>query len=185
MSLFEVQTHLLADDGTIPNSVLPLLDITTEDSAEAFERLFHGNGWDRSWRNGIFAYRHYHSTAHEVLGIATGSAGVEFGGPLGVALDVAAGDAVRIPAGVSHFNLGASSDLLVIGAYPPGPDYNLRRDNPAEYETALAEVARVPRPATDPVTGSDGGCTSTGARDVSRLRKRDSCTFQRLVDYAL
>jgi uncharacterized protein YjlB len=90
MSLFEVQTHLLEDDGTIPNSVLPLLvypgivDVGAGNSAEAFENLFQGNGWDRSWRNGIFAYRHYHSTAHEVLGIARGTAKVEFGGPRGV-----------------------------------------------------------------------------------------------------
>lgn len=166
MSLFEVQTHLLGDDGTIPNSVLPLLvypeivDVSAGDAAEAFEHLFHGNGWDRSWRNGILAYRHYHSTAHEVLGIARGAAKVEFGGPRGVELDVTAGDAVLIPAGVSHFNLGASSDLLVIGAYPPGPDYNLCRDSPAEYEAAVAEVARVPRPATDPVGGSGGGLHS-------------------------
>ena len=60
----------LADDGLIPNSPLPLLvyaaalgEVT--DRAVAFEALFAGNGWSRSWRNGIYAFRHYHSTAHE------------------------------------------------------------------------------------------------------------------------
>ena len=163
MSFFEVQTHLLADNGAIPNSVLPLLvypgivDATAGNSFEAFENLFHGNNWGRSWRNGIYAFRYYHSTAHEVLGIARGSAKVEFGGPRGVELDVTAGDAVLIPAGVSHYNLGASSDLLVVGAYPPGPDHDLCRDDPAGYDVAVATVARVPRPATDPVGGSVGG----------------------------
>lgn len=163
MNAIEVRTQRLADDGTIPNNILSLLvypgiiDPTTGDAAQSFEHLFHGNGWGRSWRNGIYAFRHYHSTAHEVLGIARGSARVEFGGPRGVELDVTAGDAVLIPAGVSHYNLGASGDLLVIGAYPPGPDHDLCRDEPASYDAAVAAVARVPRPATDPVGGSAGG----------------------------
>ena len=52
----------LADDGLIPNSPLPLLvyaaalgEVT--DRAVAFEALFAGNGWSRSWRNGIYAFR--------------------------------------------------------------------------------------------------------------------------------
>ncbi len=163
MASILIETHHLADDGTFPNNGLPLLvyqhsiDPAAGDSAGAFERQFHGNGWDRSWRNGIYSFRHYHSTAHEVLGIACGEAKVEFGGPHGVELDVSAGDAVLIPAGVSHYNLGASADLLVIGAYPPGPDWDLCRDTHAEYEKAVDEVARVPLPATDPVGGTDGG----------------------------
>ena len=173
----EAIPHQLAADGsTIPNNDWPLLvypgaiDVqtaigeTTVDAPVAFERLFHGNGWGRSWRNGIFSYRHYHSNSHEVLGIARGSARgsarVEFGGGRGVELEVAAGAAVLIPAGVSHYNLGASSDLLVIGAYPPGPDYDLVRDDPAAYRDARREAAEVPRPDVDPVTGSHGGLHS-------------------------
>ena len=166
MTSLLIQPHHLADDGTFPNNVLPLLvyqqsiqsiELGEGDSASAFERLFSGNGWDRSWRNGIYGFQHYHSTAHEVLGIACGSAKVEFGGPQGIELAVTAGDAVLIPAGVSHYNLGASADLLVVGAYPPGPDWDLCRDTGAEYEKAITEVARVPLPATDPVGGTEGG----------------------------
>ncbi|MEE2658595.1 MAG: hypothetical protein VX733_08840 [Candidatus Latescibacterota bacterium] len=156
-------SHHLQDDGVIPNNCLPLLvysqvvDHSVGDPARAFEQLFHGNGWGHSWRNGIYPFRHYHSTAHEVLGIAAGSAKVEFGGPEGVVLDVSAGDAVLIPAGVSHYNLGASSNLLVIGTYPPGPDWDLCRDSQQEYEAARGQIPRVPTPTTDPVRGASGG----------------------------
>lgn len=153
----------LGDDGaTIPNSPLPLLVYAGAlpdkgDRAAGFEQLFATNGWSRSWRNGIFAFRHYHSTAHEVLGIAAGRARVEFGGAGGVELDVEAGDAVLIPAGVSHYNLGQSDDLLVIGAYPDGaPREDLCRDSAAERQAALSRIAAVPLPTHDPVVG-DGG----------------------------
>ena len=152
----------LTDDGLIPNSSLPLLVYTAAlgevaDRAAAFESLFAGNGWSRSWRDGIYAFRHYHSSAHEVLGIAAGSARVEFGGPQGVELDVQAGDAVLIPAGVSHYNLGASDDLLVIGAYPEGgQSADLRRDTEADRAASLSRIVVVGTPPRDPVLG-DGG----------------------------
>jgi uncharacterized protein YjlB len=53
------------------------------DRAAMFEELFKRNGWGDSWRNGIFDYVHYHSSTHEVLGIARGGASVRFGGDKG------------------------------------------------------------------------------------------------------
>jgi long-chain acyl-CoA synthetase len=47
------------------------------------------NGWSGTWRNGIYAFHHYHSTSHEVLGIAAGSAAVRFGGEGGATVRVA------------------------------------------------------------------------------------------------
>ncbi|MBT6145999.1 MAG: cupin [Gemmatimonadetes bacterium] len=152
----------LADDGIIPNSRLALLVYPaalqdSTDRASAFEDLFAANGWRRSWRNGIYAFRHYHGSTHEVLGIAVGSARVEFGGSGGIELDVTSGDAVLIPAGVSHYNLGASADLLVVGAYPDGgAPVDLRRDCAADRAVALPQIARVPMPLRDPVLGAGG-----------------------------
>ncbi|WP_250123845.1 cupin domain-containing protein [Chroococcidiopsis sp. CCMEE 29] len=64
---------------------------------------------------------HYHSTAHEVLGISRGKAAVRLGGDArGQTFEVRAGDVIIIPAGVAHKNLDSSSDFLVVGAYPLG-----------------------------------------------------------------
>src|ERR1051326_8070070 len=75
----KVETYHLADDGTVPNNALPLVlyrgALQDEgDRASACERMFDRNGWPGAWRNGIYGHHHYHSTAHEVLGIAAGSA---------------------------------------------------------------------------------------------------------------
>ncbi len=151
-----------ADDGTFPNSPLPLLLYPgalekKHASPEGFERLFEKNGWPPQWRASVFTYHHYHSTSHEVLGVATGEATLMFGGPKGREVRVAAGDAVLIPAGVAHRRLVASPDFLVVGAYPPGADWNLLRGNPEDRPKADRDIAAVPMPESDPVTGRVGG----------------------------
>ena len=78
------------------------------------------------------------------------------GGPDGHRFELASGDVVVLPAGTGHCNLGSSSDLLVVGAYPNGMDWDLRRGDPAERDAALANIARVPLPDEDPVSGEHG-----------------------------
>ena len=158
-----VTPHLFADDGSIPNNpTLPLIlysgaiDFGSRDPAVVCEELFASNGWGMSWRNGIFTYHHYHSNAHEVLAIARGTVNVHLGGEQGVVTTVKAGDVILIPAGVGHKNLGASPDLLVIGAYPPGPYCDLCYGRPEERPHVLENIEQVEPPATDPVFGSDG-----------------------------
>jgi uncharacterized protein YjlB len=109
-----------------------------------------------TWRNGIYSYHHYHSTAHEVLGCYRGSAKVQFGGESGIVEELSAGDVVIIPAGVGHKNLGASADFAVVGAYPRGQDYDMNYGKPGERPRADENIARVPLPETDPIFGKDG-----------------------------
>jgi uncharacterized protein YjlB len=156
-------THTFADDGRIPNNVLPLvlyrgaIDLYgSPDPEELVEKAFIDNGWGGLWRNGIYPYVHYHSMIHEAMGIARGRAKVRFGGEHGHAIDVAAGDVVVLPAGTGHQRLTQSPDLLVIGAYPPNGKYNLCRGTKAEHAKALASIPDVPPPSTDPVFGPNG-----------------------------
>lgn len=155
--------HRFEDDGVIPNSALPLLlypaalELLGEDPARAFEERFAQHGWARSWRNGIFAFPHYHSTAHEVLGIARGQAEVRLGGQRGLVRTLQPGDVVVIPAGVGHQNLGSSGDFLVVGAYPvPGPDWDLCTGEAGKRPQVLRNIEQVPRPGTDPLHGEHG-----------------------------
>ncbi len=154
----EPECHSFADDGRIPNSALPLLVLRAALPADAgeIEQVFARNGWTGAWRDGIYPFHHFHSTAHEVLGIARGRASVRFGGPGGTALDLGAGDAVVIPAGVGHCNEGASGDFLVVGAYPGGAAWDVRRGEPAERREVLRNLAAVTLPETDPVQGAHG-----------------------------
>lgn len=157
-----VLAQKLTDDGVFPNSSLPLLvyrhavAVPEQNQPEAFERLFASNGWRHSWRNGIYSYRHYHSTAHEVLGIYRGSARVEFGGEGGLVHDIKAGDVLVIPAGVAHKKLGSSSDFGVVGAYPEGQDWDMNYGGPGERPQVDRNISEVPLPKTDPLFGAEG-----------------------------
>ncbi len=126
--------------------------------AEEFERLFRANGWGGIWRNGVYPFHHYHSTAHEILGIAEGRATLLIGGPGGKEIHVEAGDALLLPAGTGHCRLEASGDFLVIGAYPPGQEADLCRNMPSAEQKARIEQLGVP--ATDPLRGKAGGLRS-------------------------
>ncbi|QDU38461.1 hypothetical protein Mal4_27880 [Maioricimonas rarisocia] len=160
----KVEAQVLQGDGAFPNNPhLPLLvyrraiDPGGPSAAGEFEEAYERNGWTGSWRNGVFAFHHFHSTAHEVLGIAAGSAKIQFGGPEGPIIEVNAGDMAILPAGTSHKRVDASDDLLVVGAYPQGQsDYDMLRGNPDETPEARERIAAVSLPEADPLFGPDG-----------------------------
>lgn len=164
MQQVQVSAFLLTADGEFPNHPrLPLLiyeRVLTgagTKAAEEWERLFEANGWGGTWRNGVFSYHHYHSNAHEALGVGAGSARLQFGGPRGPILSVAAGDLAILPAGTAHKRVAASDDFLVVGAYPAGQeDYDVIRGGAEERPAAEARIAAVPLPAADPAYGTNG-----------------------------
>ena len=158
-----VESWRLEDDGAIPNNArLPLLlyrqavSPSGHDLAAVFESLFTANDWPAAWRNGIFPFHHFHSTAHEALGVFSGSATALFGGESGIEVTVSAGDVVVIPAGVGHKAVEASADLGIVGAYPSGTRPDLCRGAGGERPGSLDAIAQVPLPNRDPLYG-DGG----------------------------
>jgi uncharacterized protein YjlB len=157
--LSDPETHVFKDDGGIPNSSLRVLvyhDVPEAQDPSGCEELFKRHGWLGAWQNGIYDFHHFHSTAHEVLGIVRGSASVVLGGPsLGREFEVRKGDVLVLPAGTGHCNTG-SSDLLVVGAYPDGMRWDIRRGDPAEHDEAVANIRAVPLPDGDPVLGESG-----------------------------
>lgn len=158
----KIISHQLNENGQVPNnSKLPFLVyqqiFDSNDNLKArFEEAFKENSWGGSWVNGIFNYHHYHSTAHEVLAVLSGTATVAFGGPDELEVDLQAGDMVILPAGTGHCLLSASDDFKVIGAYPKGQeDYDIctEKDDMEEKKKNTRQVAL---PKADPVSGPKG-----------------------------
>jgi len=160
----EIIHQIIEDDGDIPNNgALPLilykgaLKTVTDDPDAEFQDLFHANGWGNGWRDqSIYPFHHYHAEAHEVVGVAKGRATIQFGGPDGPVIEVEAGDAALIPAGVGHCRLDDEPGFSVAGAYPPGQSPDVKRQGEADGEAIRAAVGAVPLPESDPVSGASG-----------------------------
>jgi uncharacterized protein YjlB len=150
-------TYQFNDDGTIPNNPLPVLlygqVCEVADQAAWFERQFHRNGWTNNWRDIILPYDHFHSTTHEVLGVAKGTVVLQLGGRKGREVRVRPGDVLVLPAGVGHCALPGEGDYEIVGGYPNGRAWDLLRGSLAERTDALPHIKALPIPATDPFLG--------------------------------
>jgi uncharacterized protein YjlB len=150
----KTETLFFEDDGLIPNSRYPVIlytQVMKDAEASDYRKLFAENRWPGAWINGIFTYHHYHSTAHEVLGIGSGWVEVLLGGEQGKTVRLSEGDIVILPAGVGHKNLAQSPDLRVVGSYPQGQSPDMNYGKHGEYSHSVGNIAQVPLPETDPI----------------------------------
>jgi uncharacterized protein YjlB len=151
------ETWTAPPGGAIPNNPrFPVLLYRGVDAAArgagAARELLAANGWGGAWVDGVLDFHHFHSTSHEVLAVAAGSATLALGGPDGAEFEVAAGDVVVLPAGTGHRRVTAAGGFTVVGAYPAGQEgYDLLR---SADEAARARIAALPAPPQDPVGGA-------------------------------
>ena len=151
----KIDTFVVRDDGQFfpNNNNLPVIVYRQvfdpqSVSASQWEKLFKENNFGKSWRDGIFTYHHYHSTAHEVLGCYGGRAQVRLGGDnesVRKDIELTAGDCILIPTGVAHKNMGQDSDFGVVGAYDlDGQSYDMNYGkDAAERKKAEENMAKV------------------------------------------
>ncbi len=147
-------------NGRVPNSRFPLLihrDGVPGGGIEAVRERFRKHGWLNNWQYpGIYLYHHFHSTSHECLGVAAGWMELELFGKGVRTVRVEAGDVVVMPAGVSHAMVGNSDDVMVVGGYPEGRDWDNIQEaflSAEDFRAAAKLIMSLPIPATDPVTG--------------------------------
>ena len=141
----------------VPNSNLPVLIYRSvlashaASKARTFRERFKANGWTGIWTDTIYDYVHFHSNAHEVLGVAEGIATLRLGGAQGSLVRLKAGDMLVLPAGVGHRRVSIR-DVKVIGAYPRGQShYDMKRQG--------RRIPKVALPLTDPFYGAAGPLT--------------------------
>ena len=154
-----ITAHQLAAGTEVPNHphwpLLVYAGAMPSPTPEAFEALFTRNRWPAAWRNGVFPFHHYHSNAHEVLGVYQGEVTVLFGGEGGVMVTAKPGDVLILPAGTGHKRIAARGTLGVVGAYPEGADPDTCRGG-AQRPDVEAAIMRVRLPGCDPVCGRGG-----------------------------
>lgn len=166
------EEHPFEPDGTAINSRFPLLVYRNAVAPEAdgdlekvMKATFFRNDWSNNWTyRGVYQYPHFHSTSHEVLGVVRGRMPLRLGGVGQPTMTFAAGDVILVPAGVSHTSfsddehraLGGTDDVLMVGGYFEGRDWDLMRDgelSDGEMRAAVKRIMSLPIPAKDPVYG--------------------------------
>jgi uncharacterized protein YjlB len=159
----EVMVLQLHEKGNFPNNpVLPVLvyknvfDFKDSKPEQIVEQVFAQNNWGGTWRNGIYSFQHYHSTAHEALAVIDGWAEVQLGGPGEKAVRIEKGDLVILPAGTAHKKVESGENFSVIGAYPDKQSWDMNYGKADEFERAKSNIQLVRLPQNDPVFGRKG-----------------------------
>ena len=111
------------------------------------------------WRYTMYSQSHFHSTAHEVLCVASGKARLCFGGeenPKRVETVLEKGDVMVVPAGVAHRLLeDMNGGFNMVGSYPTGRSWDMCYGNEGEEERVKG-IASLGWFERDPIYGNEG-----------------------------
>ncbi|DAA74704.1 TPA_exp: Uncharacterized protein A8136_3020 [Trichophyton benhamiae CBS 112371] len=111
------------------------------------------------WTYSMYPANHFHSSTHEVLSVVAGQARLCFGheeNPDRFETTVSKGDVIVVPAGVTHCLLAdTQGDFAMIGAYPPGKQWDLcyGEEEVDKQASAIRSVGWFDR---DPIYGDSG-----------------------------
>ncbi len=172
-----IREYYIKGNELFPNSSLPVLlykriiILPIFCAARHVRKLFQQNGWTNNWLSGIYTYDHYHSITHEAFAAVKGQTVMLLGGENGKVIKFERGDVLIIPAGVAHKNLGKERDVICIGGYPDGRDFDINIGQKGERPATDQNISNVPLPSTDPVYGTseNGLITAWGSvQNISR-----------------
>lgn len=149
----------ISDNGIFPNSHLPVLvykevlDFPFLFPGRGARKMLSEHGWTNNWKAGIYTYHHYHSNTHEAMIVIRGETDLLLGGENGRKILISKGDAIVIPAGVAHKNLGRENDVTCVGGYPEGKEFDMKYGKPGERPGVDLNIAKILIPASGPVDG--------------------------------
>ena len=106
----------------------------------------------------MYSETHFHSTTHEVLCIAAGSARCCFGGEDNagrVEAELCTGDVVVVPAGVGHRLLTDHGRFQMVGSYPEGKQWDMCYGRSGEGDK-VKDIEHLEWFTRDPVYGDEG-----------------------------
>ncbi|PSR79492.1 hypothetical protein PHLCEN_2v7017 [Hermanssonia centrifuga] len=164
-----VSTHQIPRYGHFPNTTIhnrPLIiyhnAFESVTSASQIESHLKNVGvCIPDWRSTMYEKSHFHSTTHEFLVVASGKARLLFGGeqnPKAAGIDVQAGDAMLVPAGVAHRLLEGSEDFEMVGSYPAEAEkWDMRYGGEVGTESRIAALRWF---TEDPLYGMNGPVTN-------------------------
>ncbi|KAI0071310.1 hypothetical protein K474DRAFT_1669137 [Panus rudis PR-1116 ss-1] len=166
LSSLRISTHYIPRHRLLPNTSIvnkPLLIYhsvfqPTASPSQIEQHITSIGEFIPQWRYGMYHITHFHSTTHELLVIASGSAKLCFGGennPERLEADVKKGDAILVPAGVAHRALEEDGSFEMVGSYPVGASkwdmcYGKEGEDVEGKIRALSWVKK------DPLYGEDG-----------------------------
>lgn len=174
LSSLRVERHQIPAAGLIPNTSIQqkpliiyrgLFPAPLPSASEIEAHIAAVGVCEPMWRYPMYPDDHFHTTAHELVVIHRGRARLNFGGEDckgAVVTEAQAGDAVLIPAGVSHRLVeDLEGEFEMVGSYPVGSEHWDMCYGNAGEEELIANIKNLDWVDKDPLYGDGGPAASS------------------------